>query len=138
MGIPAARFLHVEHGLPGYPDRSVIVNSYVEGEPLKQLMAAGSFEDSLESILPEVGRLLGYLHQVKVSGFGRLDGNGNGPFRTWREAYLDQLDLERLRNAVENVELPWPRVEEGIGLLEGNVDMGARLHPRLRHGDFGF
>ena len=79
-GIPAARFLHVEHGLPGYPDRSVIVNSYVEGEPLKQLMAAGSFEDSLESILPEVGRLLGYLHQVEVSGFGRLDGNGNGPF----------------------------------------------------------
>jgi len=100
-------------------------------------MAAGSFENSLESILPEVGRLLGYLHQVKVSGFGRLDGNGNGPFRTWREAYLDQLDLERMRNAVENVELPWPRVEEGIGLLEGHVDMGARLHPRLRHGDFG-
>ena len=39
--IPAPRFLHIEHGLPGYPNRSVIINTYVEGELLKKLIAGG-------------------------------------------------------------------------------------------------
>jgi aminoglycoside phosphotransferase (APT) family kinase protein len=133
-GIPASRFHHVEHGLSGYPTRSVIVNSFVEGDPLKQLMATELSGDSLESVLFEVGRLMGNLHQLKTNGFGRLDGNG--PIDSWRAAYLGQLDVDRLREAADNVDLPRPLIEEGIALLEGHAHLGEGVEPCLLHGDF--
>ncbi len=136
-GIPAPRFLHIEHKLPGYPYRSVIVNTRLDGEPLKRLMERDRLSDGvLESLLTEAGRLLGKLHQLPTNGFRQLDGNGKGSARDWRDAYLGQLDLNRLRQSADNAGLPWSLVQEGIRLLEDNASLGSGIRPCLLHGQF--
>jgi len=135
--IAAPRFRYIEHGLPGYPTRSVIVTERVPGQTLRQLLDAGTLSDAeFHRILREVGALLGELHQIPTEGFGPLDGSGRGPHRSWRAAYVDErLDLERLRQSTANADLPWSLVEEGLQLLERHADLGDKVAPNLLQGD---
>lgn len=136
-GIAAPRFRYIEHGLPGYPTRSVLVTERVPGQPLRQLLAAGALSDvEFHRILQEIGTLFGQLHQISTEGFGPLNSSGSGPHKDWRTAYIDKrFAMERLHQSSANVDLPWPLVEEGLRLLERHADFGDGIEPRLLHND---
>ncbi len=136
-GIAVPTFRHIEHGLSGYPTRSVIVTERQPGQPLRQMLDEGALTDGVfEDIMREAGALLGKLHQIPTEGFGALDGRGRGAHKNWRAAYIDErFDRERLRQASVNAGLSWSLVKEGLALLAAHADLGEAIAPRLLHNE---
>jgi len=137
-GIPGPRRLYTEHELPGHPRKSVVVNTRVQGIPLKQLIDQKAISDSeRDRLLEEAGNLLGRIHSISADRFSRvLYPEGLVYDEDWSARYWNSLDLDRLQESATNAELPWSIVEEGLAILNAGVSLGDDIAPKFLHGDF--
>lgn len=135
-GIPAPRNLYIEHGLPGYKWRSVIVNTWIKGSTLGDLIGTIG-DDEYERLLRQVGQLIGRIHGIRGDAFIRHTWPG-GPVRDpdWRSCYWNSIDHDRLGRSAQNVGLSTELVDEGLRLLEEGLDLGNDVQPVLEQGDF--
>ena len=135
-GVPAPRVLSLVHDLPGHPQRSVCVTTYLEGRTLQSLVEEDAIStDAFHALLYEVGAIYGKLHRVPTDGFGQLNGHGKGKAPGWRSAYAS-LDMDRLRQSADNAGLPWSLIEEALQMLEDGASHGDGVAPCLLHGDW--
>jgi Ser/Thr protein kinase RdoA (MazF antagonist) len=138
-GVPAPRVLTLDATSRIFPGRYAIF-ARTPGTALENLDLE---PDVLERLLAESGRLLRWVHTVRVEGYGRLDdelflrrGEVRGCSETWREVSLGRsnaaIQYTKERDLLATEELA--RIEE---MLVGNdTYFPERLDARLLHGDF--
>lgn len=136
-GLPVPQVLGLVQDLPGNFPRSACVETRLPGESLETLIASGVMTtEKLQPLLFDLGKLLRRVHVIPMTGFGRIDANGQGEARTWQEAYVAGLPQERAYEAATYVGLSANIVSDTIELLTQFITLGDAVSPSLLHGDF--
>ena len=135
--IPGPRNLYVEHNLPGCPNRSVVVNTWVEGVPLQKLIEKEELaRQDMDRLIRAAGVLIGRIHQIPKGEYVRYSFPHIQTDPDWRAFHWNSIDHERLQQSAENTSLPWNLIEEGLSLLEKHLHLGEGVQPVRLHGEF--
>jgi Ser/Thr protein kinase RdoA (MazF antagonist) len=114
-----------------------MVQNKLRGKDFRKIIDAGVTKNERERVLFAAGGLLKKMHSIQVSGFYRLNGDGQWDFRLW-ETIMDSS----LRNRLSEKELI-----TSTGFTEGEFREMMRFHtmyahdfpcrqPVLCHGDY--
>jgi aminoglycoside phosphotransferase (APT) family kinase protein len=135
IGLPAPRFLRLQSDPSTTTPHDICVETYLSGRSLHSLVADGEMDVAgARPILIETGSILAQLHTIPATGFGRIDGRGIAESKSW-QAYVDQIPIERLQQAAQNVGVAPSEISEARRLLHDHRAIWQDWSPRLLHGD---
>lgn len=112
VGVPCP----VVHAIETVEDFDVMVESWIDGDPLTSKRAAG-----------QCGALLAAIHSVRIHGFGTIDASGAGTRRDFSTWFID--DLQDAIDAVSGV-------DDVVHEIDASRDVWRAFDSTLVHGDF--
>ena len=135
LGIPVPEVLHIESFNLDNKKIEVCVESKLSGTPVKELRE-GLSEGEVAVILRKAGEILSRINSIKVEGFGDLDENGRGEYKTIQEV-LDShhLDQNEMLETAENISLDTEIVKKAFRIIRG-ANLSNTTEARLLHNDF--
>ncbi|MGV8084627.1 MAG: phosphotransferase family protein [Candidatus Bilamarchaeum sp.] len=116
--------------------RTFCLQKQIEGIPFDQIPDIA--EEEKHKITIEGGKILSQIHAVKTEGFGLIDGEGVGEFKTIQESLTEwSRDPDRLFEIADVIEMDRERMKKGLQILEGVAKEYNFPHGSLLHQDYG-
>jgi len=139
VGVPVPEVMLVESTEAERKPLHICVESKLEGVPMGDIRKSDDPEISknLKALLGQLGNNLGKIHSVPVNGFGSLDKNGNGKYRTAKELLTQDLTIAKENTLPEHSLLTIDReiVFRAKEILNREAENFPLVSPRLLHGD---
>jgi aminoglycoside phosphotransferase (APT) family kinase protein len=131
-GLPVAEVIAVEEFEDGGANWSVLVQAYLPGVPLYELLADGH---ACRDIIGSAGEHLAHLHQIETDGIGLIDATGRAPDAPW-ESRVIAAPTDELRDLAGQLGMDEELVVRAADVLQSKKHLWEALGPRLLHGDF--
>lgn len=135
-GVPVSEVLLVDTIQSGGESLEVMVQSWVNGQPLNDVLSKATKQD-LDRILHQIGGLLAGIHSIFVDGVGRRHAEGLWDFSTWDQMMASQTRNRGLiKEYILQAGFPERDFEVMVQILQKRDEEFPCLRPVLCHGDF--
>jgi aminoglycoside phosphotransferase (APT) family kinase protein len=130
------------HFLKTYKDRkevfSVCIQEKLEGDALNDLLVDEAIhKPDLGKVAIELGGLSSIIHTIHTTGFGDIDGYGDGEYDTWAEFILEPYrQRDRLYEVADKLRLGRDAVDSAFDILQEHTYLYDTVEPKLLYGDF--
>lgn len=139
IGVPVPTILLVEDVETKSEKLHVCVEDKIEGFQFQTLIKKEELtQDEIENITVQSGNLLSKIHGIRTKGFGNLNPQGVGEYKSWEEYMLKHnkkpnvlLSLARKSGVDEKL------ITSGLKILETNKPLYHNIQSRLAHTDYG-
>lgn len=141
IDVPAPDILLIKHLQTVNQPLSLCVQEKMEGEPLER----GSIDyHQLDPVLVrrlvvKAGEMLARIHSIPTMGFGRLNGQGQGRFKSLHDLMAEKVSQRELfMKLAKDLKLDQKVIEEAIKIFAGHLNKIEEIEPHLSHGDYAF
>lgn len=136
-GVPVPRVLYLETLRYEGKPLSISVENRLPGVPLNEL-AEDMDKKELAELFKKAGAVLSQIHSIKTNGFGELDKDGSGEYRSITGMFSKkELNEEGLLAAAHSASLDPRVIERAMQILQDYQSQYPPIPPRLIHNDFG-
>lgn len=132
VGVPTPRILLIDQI---DNEMLVCVEEKLPGRPLGEVYQRGTIDSNSKNLVLKAGKILAKIHSIKVEGFGQLDQNGKGKFKTW-EDYMLNDNNDELRRVVKKTGIDLNYIDKAFEILIKHKVIYQTIEPRLLHSDF--
>lgn len=135
--IPVPNVLLVENFLDSDNKKQICIEEKLPGQALSSLIKDLKEKELIE-LLRKSGKVLSSIHTIPVLGFGIIDDQGKGEFKT-NEEYILKMRVENKEKyevAAENNEMDVSIITRSFKYLEKYLDVYKKTKSVLLHGDF--
>lgn len=136
-GVPTPKVILIDQVNLGTKLLFFCVEEKLQGQPLKEIYSKHEIDESSKNLVLKAGRILAKIHSIKVKGFGQLDENGNGKFKSWEDYMLnDEKHIDEFKRIAKKVDIDFSYITQAFEILNNYKLVYQTIEPRLLHGDF--
>lgn len=139
LGLPVPKVLYVDQERVDGQSLSFSVETKLPGESLDDLLRHGKLsKGQLSGVLRQAGELLARIHTIKIEGFGGIDKEGKGEFRSFADYMKDKIKkAKRLFEVAEKIKVNPGDISEAIKIIDSHRDFyGSVKESVLLHNDY--
>ncbi len=140
LEIPVPEVLLIKHLSIEDKPLDICVQRRIEGEPLERggIDLHTLPEKELKSIILQAGEILSRMHTIKTDGFGYLNGQGEGVFKTFADLMKENIHQEKeYISLAQKIDFDIDAMKSIFKILRDKVDSAPVISPLLSHNDFG-
>lgn len=140
IGILVPEILLIKHTIFDNKPLHICIQKKLEGEPLERgAINFYSFpEDRKKRIMLQAGEILSKIHSIKTQGFGELNKDGEGSYKTFDKLMRECVNEEKeLMLVAKQVNFDVNAMRKILDILREKANLTSNIEPILNHNDFG-
>lgn len=131
VGVPVPRILLIKHIKIAEKDIFICIQNKMRGKTL-------GLKNFTKKLAIKSGALLSKIHGIKTEGFGHINSEGRGNYKTFKDLIFEQVNQkDEYKTIAQNAGLSADFILNVIDILERNESYFSCDDPHLTHGDFG-
>lgn len=140
LELPTPEILLIKHLVVEGAPYSICVQRKIDGDTLERgnIDMNSLSEIELKGLILQAGEMLARIHTIKTTGFGAINGLGEGSQHSFDESIMQTVRRkDELVNLALQAGFDVKIMEQIIGIIISRVKGFNNLSPRLNHGDYG-
>lgn len=139
-GVPVPTVLFVDKQEVDGKTLAFSIEKKIDGEQLLYMAEFKKIKKHFtQPILIEAGKILSQIHSIRTKGFGKLNINGVGHLKSWKDfiIYKHERKLDRLKEAARNAGIKENLITKTFEIIKESRRLYSSVKPCLLHGDLG-
>lgn len=140
VGVPVPEILGITKSLLRTEKLTICIQKKIQGGPLErgEINIDELDKDYLRKIVNQAGEILAKIHSISTQGFDRINGEGVGEFKTFKDMIMDrEAQREEYLKLAQKISLDPKIIDKAMSIISDHQDLYPDIKPCLNHGDFG-
>lgn len=140
IGIPVPKILGIQKLNLDDEQLAICVQRKIEGDTLERggINIDEMDKGRLRKFINQAGEILAKIHSIPTQGFDRINGQGIGKFKSFRDMMLDrEAEREDYLKLAKRINLDPKIIDDAMQIISDHKGLYENIKSSLNHGDFG-
>jgi len=140
VGVPVPEVLFIKHLDIGGESLHFCIQEKLEGSPLERgdIDFHSFSEERKKKIIFQAGEILSKIHSIKTYGFGEIDKEGKGEFKTLADLMGEHIEQEEeFLSIAKEINFDVEAMKKIFRILKEKNNLSLNIESSLNHNDFG-